>query len=904
MNNTTNNNYFNRLNNFDDIYEITKNMTATEKGDIFEIISLYMFKLSPLLNNDLQEIWLYKDIPVNIRKSLDLPEKDKGIDILAKIKNKYCAIQCKFRQNPDQRIQWKELATFFGLSFGINDKINSGYLITNTNDICDEVNKSTKVRAVYGDFFDNLPNNFFKNIYNDINKKALITYTQKKPFPYQLECIEKCFEHYTTIISNDEDEIDQTRGYIEMACGTGKSLTSYWIDKRLRNKKTVVFVPSLYLLSQFYSDWINQSYAENIKIKYLLIGSDADVDNETKYKSNGLVLETDPQIIRDFLDDNKDQKIVVISTYQSSKKLAEACDSKIEFDFAIFDEAHKTVGQVGKKFSMMLTNEKMIIRERLFMTATPKVYNGNVEDDEIISMDDETYYGQQIYCYNTGNAINEKRLVDYKLVTIIATDKEIETSIRDNKLIKYKKEFTDEESNYLGTIIVLLKKIHDGTCNHIITYHNTVKRAIKFKDYLVKINNLLYKDNEIYADSMDGSVSMSKRKGILKDYVNKNKGVLSSARVLNEGINIPIVDSVCFVDARFSTIDIVQCVGRALRLFNGKTCAHIFIPTFVKNIDDKFDKNVYGNIIRILKAMKSTDESVMEYFDAKDSAKTATRKICVVERLTDVKKSIEISLSQWNSEISCEVWKLTADNVDRWMTIFEEVKKHTNENYNKPNIKIRPNISWVTQQNKNYKYKMGSMKNKNVYDKWTEFINDAKYKIYFKSKKDMWIIIFEKIKKHIDEHNTLPINYDENIKQSVQAWIHGQNRNYKNKTCTMKHNDIYAMWEKVLENPKYKQYFAGVEKIKKELVPVVKLETEKVVVHVDYAKIKKIKWYSEKDRLAEYIKKNNKLPSIYDNDNKVQELSRWMLLYNYRRDIYSMTRKYDMKFVYEHTKKY
>lgn len=376
------------------------------------------------------------------------------------------------------------------------------------------------------------------------------------------------------------------------------------------------------------------------------MGLNADVDDEISYKSNGLVLETDSQEIRNFLCENRKQKVVVICTYQSSCQLAEACDMDIDFDFGIFDEAHKTVGQVGKMFSMMLTDDKMIIKKRMFMTATPKVYGGNIEDDEIISMDDDTYYGRQLFCYNTGNAISEGRLVDYKLVTIMATSKEIEKSIKDNNLVKYKQEFTDEESNYLATILVLLKKIHDGTCNHIITYHNTVKRAVKFKDYLVKINNLLYEKDPIYADSLDGSVSMSKRKAIVKDYINGVKGILSSARVLNEGINIPIVDSVCFVDARFSTIDIVQCVGRALRLCKGKTFARVFVPTFVEDIDDEFDKNAYGNIIRILKAMKSTDEGVMEYFTVKDNGGVKCgRELCTFEKFTDVKKSVEIGLN-------------------------------------------------------------------------------------------------------------------------------------------------------------------------------------------------------------------------------------------------------------------
>jgi predicted helicase len=89
-------------------------------------------------------------------------------------------------------------------------------------------------------------------------------------------------------------------------------------------------------------------------------------------------------------------------------------DDEIYFDLAIFDEAHKTVGQVGKQFSQMILDSDIRIKHRLFMTATPKMYakSNNEEEDDIISMDDAKYYGEKIYTYNTGNAIIDKRLSD------------------------------------------------------------------------------------------------------------------------------------------------------------------------------------------------------------------------------------------------------------------------------------------------------------------------------------------------------------------------------------------------------------------------------------------------------------------------------------------------------------
>jgi predicted helicase len=765
---------------FDDLYDITQKMDKKEKGDLFELIAYYLFKLCPTQNGELEDIWMYKNIPIQILKELKLPTKDKGIDLLAKINGEYCAVQCKFRQNYDKIIPWKELSTFFGLSFGINNRIKRGILVTNTTDLCEEVERSEKVDAIYGDFFDNLPDNFFENICNDLMKKKLDRYKKKEPLQHQTECIEKCKKYYTepqdTEDCTDEDSsLANTRGYVEMACGTGKSLTAYWIDKILGNKRTIVFVPSLYLLSQIYKDWIDQSYAEKIKIRYILIGSDADIDEETKYKANGLMLHTNPMIIRQLIDQTDPrQKLVVISTYQSSIKLAESMGNEYVFDFAIFDEAHKTVGQVGKMFSMMLTDSKLKITKRLFMTATPKIYNGSSDDDDVLSMDDETYYGRQIYCYNTGCAVNDGRLVDYQLVTILATNKEIEQNIKENKLVRYKEEFSDEESNYLGTILMLLKKIHDGTATHMITYHNTVSRAIKFKDFLIQINKLLYpsisgsknrnKNKDVYIDSMDGTSSMTRRKRIIGDYTRSELGILCSARVLNEGVNIPVVDSVCFVDSRNSTIDIIQCIGRSLRLCRGKKMASIFVPTFINSLDDEFDKNLYGNIIRILKALKSTDESVYEYFTMKNNGTVGVggRKMCSVERFVEINQSEDIELDRWDGVIGSKIWTV----VDPWESTFEKVKQWIDENNKRPvatseDLLEKKLGQWISNQQKRYEKCTGSMTNSEKREKWKKFIQDNKS--IMMTFDDKWYNKMKLLEQWIGENDRWPLSCAKSI---------------------------------------------------------------------------------------------------------------------------------------------
>ncbi len=758
-----------KINNFEHYCDSVKDLQAKAKGDMFESLTYYLFKLSPILNVGMINIWNYDDIPLKIKNDLKLPKRDKGIDLLLQRNDEYFAIQCKFRQDCYTTIQWNELSTFFGLSFGLHDKIKGGFLVTNTYDLCEEVQNSTKVVSINGNFFDDwLPDNFFNNIII-LNKKQIINYIKKEPFQHQLQCIAACKEYFVEnkmidIVvdednddedndnddnnENDEDgndekddeekdddekdddgkdnndnddknenedegddndgnnddnndinyenyEIDNddtvvvknnstkdtSRAFIEVACGGGKSLLSYWIDKELNNEMTVVFVPSLYLLSQIYVDWVNQNFAEKVDIEYLLIGSDADVDDDTKDKANGLILNTDPDEIRKHIDriKLKNKKCVVISTYQSANKLSQACvaseanDINIVFDFGIFDEAHKTVGQAGKQFSLMLHDDNLTIKKRLFMTATPKIFAGK-DSKDVLSMNNQKYYGKKIYCYNTKNGIDDNRLVDYRLVTMIATNDEITKMITKNKLVKYKDSFTDEESNYLGTILLLLKKIHDGTSNHMVTYHNTIKKAKKFSEFLTLVNQLVYKnEGALCVNTFSAKTSMSQRRKIIKEFTDNEKSILCTARVLNEGINIPIIDSVCFVDPRQSTIDIVQCIGRSLRLYKDKKYAHIYIPTFIEDINDDavdYDK-VFGNTLRILKNMRSTDEGITEYFVLKDNGKKeAVRKILTFERMCTVTKSDEIALDLWVKNIQEKIWAF----IDPFMIKYNKVK--------------------------------------------------------------------------------------------------------------------------------------------------------------------------------------------------------------------------------------
>ena len=126
------NNILHKLNNFQDIYEIYKNLSNKQKGDIFEIITYFIFKLHPNYKNITKNIYLFSDIPDYLLKKLNIPDKDKGIDLVWEtIDNEFYAIQCTFRTNLEITVPWKDLSTFVGLTHGVG-KFFKGIYVTNT----------------------------------------------------------------------------------------------------------------------------------------------------------------------------------------------------------------------------------------------------------------------------------------------------------------------------------------------------------------------------------------------------------------------------------------------------------------------------------------------------------------------------------------------------------------------------------------------------------------------------------------------------------------------------------------------------------------------------------------------------------------------------------------------------
>jgi len=798
---------------FDEFDNKIKDLPNDEKGKYFEYFCHLYFLFDNKWKNLIKNSWLLNNKSSDkIKQQLGIPIKDNGIDIILETyDNKYFAVQCKYRQNKNKIIRWDELGTFLGLTFGISEKFNKGIFITNTINATSNIERSKKVIKILYHTLKKTSTNTFISINNNLTKekKELITY---KPREYQKDIINIANEYFK---KND-------KGRLYMPCGTGKTLVCHWIYKKLKLNNVCIAVPSLYLLSQVYNTWSEMV----TNCKYLLIGSDAEIKEQN---DTGLVLTTKICEIKLFLKKNKNEKIIIITTYQSSDRL---CDILIKYNIklnmCIYDEAHKTVGNSERSFSSLL-NDKLKIEKRLFTTATEKIYKGNAnnstnedeleDENNILSMDDEKIYGKIIHTYSLKKAIVDNQLCDYKIICPLINKQCFKKMIKKNNYIVDENLSKEEiEMRYYMCAYLVCRSIVDYKLKHILTFNNTNKNAKIFHDLLINFLKIMKIECKCYY--LTGESNMRTRNKNINDFINDNVSIISSSRIFTEGVDIKEVDCVCFADNKISTIDIIQSIGRCLRKNEGKKLGYILLPSVVEFTEKNNEHNIFKEkdyfvtIKSVLKSLGTTDDRITDEFILNNRKKINGNLRKFVIKYEDIKiySDVKIDFNKFENNfetIICNKWGIV-----EWGINLDKLKKYIDDHGERPKrnsekIETKVLAKWLNHQTENYKNMAKIMKNKKIRKKWKDFINDDKYKKIFMSKKEKWYENLKKIKQYIIDNNGKRPS-SEHVNPDIKRlglWLSTQTQNYKNNEKSMKDNNIKNTWEQFINDKKYNKNF-------------------------------------------------------------------------------------------------
>jgi predicted helicase len=279
------------------------------------------------------------------------------------------------------------------------------------------------------------------------------------------------------------------------------------------------------------------------------------------------------------------------------------------------------------------------------MTATERRYAGS--SDEVLSMDDINVYGETFTQMSFKEAIEIDILSDYKIITLFISNLEVRKLIEQNAFIKpIGKEWDKEtEARTLACMIALRKAMTEYPIHHAVTFHSSIKKAEAFEQSQAVFSKAYPNFSKVESFHVSGAMPTSVRGKIVDEFAQTHKGIITNAKCLTEGVDVPNIDCVLFADPRKSTVDIVQAVGRALRKREGKDFGYVILPVFTEsnNIDEIVESDEFKEVLVTLRALASNDERIIEYFRDISKGKKVNRKDSLIQFEID-EAIVEISL--------------------------------------------------------------------------------------------------------------------------------------------------------------------------------------------------------------------------------------------------------------------
>ena len=660
-------------------------LSEAQKGTKFEeLMRAYLLSL-PKYKGRLTNVWLWRDFPY--RGDFGTGH-DVGIDLVAlTATGEYWAVQCKCYA-ADAYISKESVDTFLSTSGkrfsddAMEPRRFSRRLWISTTDNWSEHAESALLNQVPPVMRIGLaelcqsPVDWGALEAAAHGGQATQPLVPRKPFEHQAEAIAAAHAHFAA----------HDRGKLIMACGTGKTYTSLKIaENEVKPTGLVLFlVPSIALLGQTLDEWTANAAQP---LRPMCVCSDADVSKKRTATDDGgstvedlafpAVTNVD-EIVRQFHELDAMAKTnkgfrVVFSTYQSlpqviaaQRRLNAESPHQADFDLVICDEAHRTTGAAAKgakesAFILVHKDSNLVAQKRLYMTATPRLYNDKAKEDAkaedavLCSMDDPAVYGTEFYRIGFGKAVQKGLLSDYKVLVLAVPEipKELRAAVTSsNGEIKM-----DDAAKLVGCTNALSKICVSDSRSLAAEDPSLMHKAVAFcaninaSRQIVDAFNVLHKKYfdsltpeeraarvAIEAEHVDGTMGAGLRQKKLAWLNNVPPEtnvchVLSNVRCLSEGVDVPSLDAILFLSARNSPVDVVQSVGRVMRRAAGKKYGYVIIPVVVPDnmtAEEALDNSdVYNVVWTVLNALRAHDDQFEAEINKIDLNKNGSGKIVV-----------------------------------------------------------------------------------------------------------------------------------------------------------------------------------------------------------------------------------------------------------------------------------
>jgi predicted helicase len=605
-------------------------------GDRFERLVVGFLKTDPQYASLFgDQVWLWMDWSGRRNRP------DIGIDIVAEDQSTHevWAIQCKFYL-PEHTLQKGDIDSFFTAS---GKKPFAKRMIVSTTDKwgkhAEDALKNQTIPTIRMGIDELLNSPIEWSSFSYRTPEDLARRERHHLRPHQQEALQDAVAGFE----------NGSRGKLIMACGTGKTFTSLRIAERVTGSGGLVLflVPSISLLSQTLREWTSESETE---LRCYAICSDAKASKETTDDDISVVdlalpAHTDPRkLVEDYRASKNHQSAlhIVFSTYQSIEVISRAQGYGLpRFDLIVCDEAHRTTGieQSGKEASAFVRvhdDSYIKSKRRLYMTATPRIYDdsskGKAKEKDVIlySMDDERHYGPEFHRLDFSKAVRLDLLTDYKVLVLAVDEGHVSRAFQAQLADANNELDLNDATRIAGCYNGLRKRFGDSDdsrsnsndaqpMRRAVAFCRDIKSSKLISTMFGSLVNDYVNDGDLTceAEHVDGTYNSLRRNRLLQwlrdDSDDGNTcRILSNARCLSEGVDVPALDAVMFMHPRKSVVDVVQSVGRVMRKAPGKDYGYIIlpigIPSGIKPEDALADNERYRIVWQVLQALRAHDD--------------------------------------------------------------------------------------------------------------------------------------------------------------------------------------------------------------------------------------------------------------------------------------------------------
>ena len=609
--------------------------TEAEKGRLFERLMKTYFVQDPLYRERFSDVWLLSEWAA-IRPDFD--GSDIGIDLVAEEREGgYCAIQCKCYA-PGTRISKAHLDWFIAAS--ARDPFTARIVVDTGDEWGPKAVKTiTKLKpACFVLRFGDLASRPFDwpDLVHEVPEE--LSYRAE---PYSLRPHQKLAFDDVIVGLAEHD-----RGKLIMACGTGKTFTGLRIAEEIAGAggRTLYLVPSISLFQQSMREWATQRALPH---RYIGICSDTRAgrtDEDASLQELEMPVTTDPEVISQALRvPPTDAMTVVFCTYHSLGLVERAQDDGAPpFDLILCDEAHRTTGierpgDETSPFVLVHDAERVRAYKRLYMTATPRLYTEGARakaarhNVEVFSMDDPATYGPEFHRLPFSRAVEQDLLSDYRVVVLAMSERHVDGTLQAHLASSDSEINLTDAAKIVGCWRALQnpenKRPGDGPIHRLrraIAFTNTIKSSQRLETHWGGIVEQAveqlpeeerpgaFRCETQHVDGQHHALDRKVRIEWLKGSSDGGCRILSNARCLSEGIDVPALDAVLFMNPRNSQVDIVQAVGRAMRKAEGKEYGYIILPIAVPAGTEPAsaldDNERFAAVWGVLRALRSHDD--------------------------------------------------------------------------------------------------------------------------------------------------------------------------------------------------------------------------------------------------------------------------------------------------------